>query len=90
MDSLDILQLAAEGAEKQAKNEAEAFEAALRRLKIEQSNTDEARMIRCSDCRYVIVTGPYPEFGEHRQPYCTLHGYPCDMIKECKDNSKEG
>ena len=93
MDSLDILQLAAEWAEREAKDEAEAFESALRRLKIEQSDIisdiDEARIERCKNCEYSIVES-YPEFGEYDMPYCTIHGYPCDMIKECKDNSKEG
>lgn len=43
-------------------------------------------MDKCKDCIYAYLENKIDEQGF--ELYCKLHGYPCEMIKICAENTE--
>lgn len=41
----------------------------------------------CKNCKHMVLSS-LPEANEFNEPFCTLNGYPCDMIKICEDKEE--
>ena len=41
----------------------------------------------CENCKFMTLSS-LPGANEFNEPFCTLNGYPCDMVKICNDKEE--